>query len=161
MAQQGYGTSAQVVLTPYLGQLGLLRRELAKDNDPVLNDLDSFDLVKAVIISPASDSQKKRPIHLSTIDNLQGEESDIVIISLTRSNPDGDIGFMISPERLNVLLSRARKAVILIGNPATFMASRRGGELWKAFFDLLAEKKFNPSRSSGTLRAAQRPTDGA
>ncbi|KAK4501494.1 hypothetical protein PRZ48_007303 [Zasmidium cellare] len=138
MAQQGYGTSDQVVLTPYLGQLGLLRRELSRDNDPVLNDLDSFELVKAGLVSPAAASQTKRPIHLSTIDNYQGEESDVVIISLTRSNPDGDIGFMISPERLNVLLSRARKALIIIGNPATFMASRKGGELWKTFFDLLA-----------------------
>ncbi|KAF2170835.1 hypothetical protein M409DRAFT_63884 [Zasmidium cellare ATCC 36951] len=139
MAQQGYGTSDQVVLTPYLGQLGLLRRELARDNDPVLNDLDSFELIKAGLVSPATASQTKRPLRLSTIDNYQGEESDIVVISLTRSNPDGDIGFMISPERLNVLLSRARKALIIIGNPATFMASRKGEELWKSFFDLLAK----------------------
>ncbi len=139
LAQQGYGTSDQVVLTPYLGQLGLLRRELAKDNDPVLNDPDSFDLIKAGMVSPASASQTKRPLHLSTVDNYQGEESDVVVISLTRSNPDGDIGFMVSPERLNVLLSRARKALIIIGNPATFIASRRGGEMWNKFFELLAE----------------------
>lgn len=139
MAQQGYGTSDQVVLTPYLGQLGLLRRELAADNDPVLNDLDSSELVKAGLMSPAAASQAKRPIKLSTIDNYQGEESEVVVVSLTRSNPNGDIGFMISPERLNVLLSRARRALIIIGNPATFMASRKGGELWKTFFNLLAE----------------------
>lgn len=46
---------------------------------------------------------------------------------------------MVSPERLNVLLSRARNALIIIGNPATFLASRKGGELWGSFFDLLAE----------------------
>ena len=62
----------------------------------------------------------------------------MVIVSLTRSNAEGDIGFMISPERLNVLLSRARKALILIGNSRTFLRSRRGGEIWSAFFSLLA-----------------------
>ncbi|KXT02382.1 hypothetical protein AC578_230 [Pseudocercospora eumusae] len=139
MAQQGYGTADQVVLTPYLGQLGLLRRELAKDNDPILNDMDSFDLVRSGLMSAASASQMKRPLHLSTIDNYQGEERDVVVVSLTRSNPNGDIGFMVSPERLNVLLSRARKALIIIGNPATFMASRKGSELWTKLFDKLAE----------------------
>jgi hypothetical protein len=140
MAQQGYGTSSQAVLTSYLGQLQLLRQELAKDNnDPVLNDIDSFDLIKAGIMPAASAKQMKRPLKLSTIDNYQGDEADIVIVSLTRSNPDGDIGFMRSPERLNVLLSRARKALIIIGNPATFKASRKGGELWSSLLTLLAE----------------------
>lgn len=67
MAQQGYKTADQVVLTPYLGQLNLLRQELAKDNDPVLNDLNSFDLVSAGFISPASAAQQRHPINISTI----------------------------------------------------------------------------------------------
>jgi hypothetical protein len=67
MAQQGYGTSKQVVLTPYLGQLHLLREALAKDNDPVLNDLDSFDLVRAGLMVPASAAHVKKPIKISTI----------------------------------------------------------------------------------------------
>lgn len=156
MAQQGYGTSAQVVLTPYFGQLSLLRRELARENDPVLNDIDSFDLIRAGLLSPASASQKKRPLKLSTIDNYQGEESDIVILSLTRSNPDGDIGFMVSPERLNVALSRARKSLIIIGNPSTFIASRKGGGLWSLFFALLAET--NPIVDGLPVRCAQHPS---
>ncbi|KAI7570379.1 P-loop containing nucleoside triphosphate hydrolase protein [Hortaea werneckii] len=138
MAQQGYGTSDQVVLTPYLGQLHLLRNELAEENDPVLNNLDSFDLVQAGLMIAASAAHNKRPISISTIDNYQGEESDIVIVSLTRSNANGDIGFMSSPERLNVLLSRARKALILIGNSETFMARTKGAATWKPLFDTLA-----------------------
>lgn len=67
MAQQGYGATQQVVLTPYLGQLNLLRQELAKENDPVLNDLDSFDLIKAGLMTFASTAPSKRPIRLSTI----------------------------------------------------------------------------------------------
>lgn len=71
------------------------------------------------------------------LDNYQGEESDIVIISLTRSNPDNDIGFMSAPERLTVLLSRARDALIMIGNADTFMKARKGNEIWKTLFTLL------------------------
>jgi hypothetical protein len=71
------------------------------------------------------------------IDNYQGEESDIVIASLTRSNPNNAIGFMSSPERLNVLLSRARDGLFLIGNSHTFLNSKKGGNLWEDFFSLL------------------------
>ena len=46
---------------------------------------------------------------------------------------------MHSPERLNVLLSRARDGLIIIGNADTFISSRKGGELWKKFFELAKE----------------------
>ena len=74
-----------------------------------------------------------------TIDNYQGEESDIVIASLTRSNPDREIGFMASPERLNVLLSRARDGLIIIGNTHTFTKARRGGQIWTSLIEILKE----------------------
>lgn len=67
LGQQGYGTDKLVILTPYLGQLHLLRDRLSKDNDPVLNDLDSYDLVKAGLLSQASAKQSKRTIKISTI----------------------------------------------------------------------------------------------
>ena len=72
-------------------------------------------------------------------DNYQGEESDIVVASLTRSNSHGAIGFMNSPERLNVLISRARDGLILIGNSRTFKSSRTGGDLWSKFLSLLED----------------------
>ncbi|KAL4797814.1 P-loop containing nucleoside triphosphate hydrolase protein [Aspergillus venezuelensis] len=137
LGQQGYGTDKLVVLTPYLGQLLLLRDELRNETDPVLNDLDSYDLVRAGLISQASAQHTKRPIKLSTIDNYQGEESDIVIATLTRSNNEGDIGFMIAPQRLNVLISRARDVLIMIGNSKTFISSRKGEHVWKPFVDQL------------------------
>jgi AAA domain len=67
LAQQGYGTNKLVVLTPYLGQLHLLRGRLSDENDPILNDLDSFDLVRAGLLSRASAQLAKRPIRISTI----------------------------------------------------------------------------------------------
>jgi hypothetical protein len=67
LGQQGYGTDQIVILTPYLGQLRLLKDTLSKDHDPVLNDLDSYDLVRAGLMPAATASLAKRPIRLSTI----------------------------------------------------------------------------------------------
>ena len=139
LAQQGYGTKDIVVLTPYLAQLRLLIEALGKENDPVLNDMDSYDLVRAGLVPTATAELMKRPLRISSIDNYQGEESDIVIVSLTRSNANGDIGFLSSHERLNVLLSRAKNGMILIGNAGTFLDARKGKELWRKFLSLLKD----------------------
>jgi len=49
---------------------------------------------------------------------------------------------MDAPERLNVLLSRARDGLILIGNSDTFLHSKKGGALWKRFFTLLNDAQY-------------------
>ncbi|KAI6102504.1 P-loop containing nucleoside triphosphate hydrolase protein [Pisolithus croceorrhizus] len=137
LAQQGYGSDNIVILTPYLGQLSHLRDALKNETDPILNDLDSGDLSRAGLLTDADSKKKKTRIRLATIDNYQGEESDIVVASLCRSNPSNSIGFMDSPERLNVLISRARNGLILIGNSATFERSKKGGKLWTDFLNLM------------------------
>ncbi|KAF5390123.1 hypothetical protein D9757_003870 [Collybiopsis confluens] len=63
-----------------------------------------------------------------TIDSFQGRESDIIIFSTVRSNALGDIGFVEDERRLNVAWTRARKALIVIGDKTT-MASSVG--LWQ------------------------------
>jgi superfamily I DNA and/or RNA helicase len=118
----------------------LLKDKLSGDHDPVLSDFDSHELVQAGILPAASAAINKKPIRLSTIDNYQGEESDIVIVSLTRSNEDGEIGFMAAPERLNVLVSRARDALLMIGNAETFMRARKGGDEWQRLLDRLKSR---------------------
>lgn len=140
LGQQGYSTENMVVLTPYLGQLSLLKDLLSKINDPVLNDLDSHELLRAGLLSNASTNVKKGRLRLSTIDNYQGEESDIVIASLARSNANGDIGFLYAQARLVVLMSRARNGIILFGNMHTFLKSKKGHELWSQYFDALKTK---------------------
>ncbi|RTE73245.1 hypothetical protein BHE90_012334 [Fusarium euwallaceae] len=141
LGQQGYKTENMVVLTPYLGQLFLLKDILRQETDPYLNDLDSHDLVRAGLLTQASAKVNKRSLRLSTIDNYQGEECDIVIVSLTRSNASGDIGFLQARERLVVLLSRARNGLIIFGNMDTFMKSRKGGEMWTEYFDALKKNE--------------------
>ena len=71
------------------------------------------------------------------------------------NNNNGDIGFLHSPQRLNVLLSRVRNALIIIGNSETFLASKKGASTWKPFFDLL--KQSNSIHDGLPVQCKQHP----
>jgi superfamily I DNA and/or RNA helicase len=58
-------------------------------------------------------------ISVNTIDSFQGQERDIVYISMTRSNSDGVIGFLADTRRMNVAMTRARKKLVIVGDSAT------------------------------------------
>lgn len=58
-------------------------------------------------------------ISVNTIDSFQGQERDVVYISMTRSNPDSRIGFLSDIRRMNVAMTRARKKLVIIGDSAT------------------------------------------
>lgn len=58
-------------------------------------------------------------ISINTVDSFQGQERDVVYISMTRSNPDGEIGFLSDIWRMNVALTRARKKLVVIGDSST------------------------------------------
>ncbi|MDW3209668.1 MAG: AAA domain-containing protein [Reichenbachiella sp.] len=56
---------------------------------------------------------------VNTIDSFQGQERDVIYISLVRSNENGEIGFLSDTRRMNVALTRARKKLVVIGDSAT------------------------------------------
>ncbi len=58
-------------------------------------------------------------IAVNTVDGFQGQEREIVFISLTRSNAEGSIGFLSDIRRMNVAMTRARKKLVMIGDSAT------------------------------------------
>lgn len=58
-------------------------------------------------------------IAVNTIDSFQGQERDVVYISMTRSNSEGEIGFLTDIRRMNVAMTRARKKLVIIGDSAT------------------------------------------
>lgn len=62
------------------------------------------------------------PLTINTIDGFQGQERDIVYISLVRSNPKSEIGFLSDYRRMNVAMTRARKQLIVVGDSATIGA---------------------------------------
>jgi hypothetical protein len=70
LGQNGYGTDKTVLLTPYLGQLRALQKALQATNDPILNDLDNADLVRAGLVSEAAANVTKSPIRLATIGDM-------------------------------------------------------------------------------------------
>jgi predicted DNA helicase len=86
------GLAAQeiAVISPYSAQVRLLRERL-----------------------------KQTGIEIDTVDGFQGRESEAVIVSLVRSNRNGEIGFLQDVRRMNVALTRARRKLIVIGDSAT------------------------------------------
>lgn len=77
------------------------------------------DLFTRVGIWKHEQAKKRENIRVSTIDSMQGQESDIVILSMTRSNQAGRVGFLKDSRRINVALSRARKLLVIIGDSRT------------------------------------------
>ena len=63
-----------------------------------------------------------KQLRLSTIDSFQGQEKEIIIVSLVRSNDDGDIGFLKDYRRMNVAITRAKEQLFVIGDSATIGA---------------------------------------
>lgn len=63
-------------------------------------------------------------MRISTIDSFQGQEQHSIIVSLVRSNEDGDIGFLKDYRRMNVAITRAKEQLIVIGDSATIGADK-------------------------------------
>jgi len=61
-------------------------------------------------------------LRISTIDSFQGQEKEVIILSLVRSNDDGDIGFLKDYRRMNVAITRAKEQLFVIGDSATIGA---------------------------------------
>ena len=71
------------------------------------------------------------PLAVNTIDGFQGQEKDVVYISLVRSNRQGQIGFLSDYRRMNVAMTRARKLLVVVGDSATI----GGHEFYGAFLE--------------------------
>ena len=56
---------------------------------------------------------------VDSVDGFQGREKEAIIISLVRSNAEGEIGFLAEVRRMNVAMTRARRKLLIIGNSAT------------------------------------------
>ncbi len=108
---QGYKREQITVLTAYVGQLTQLQNEMPK---PFYSG-----------------------VRVCAVDNFQGEENDIILLSLVRSNEEGKIGFLQIENRVCVALSRAKKGFFCIGNISLLKTK---SELWRGIINDMQER---------------------
>lgn len=129
LVRQGeYSQGDIAVITPYLGQLQSLRRRMESMFEICLNERDAEELEtleadNSSAQPPPRSLVKKstllKAVRVATVDNFQGEEAKVIVISLVRSNPQERCGFLSTSNRINVLLSRAQHGMYIIGNSNT------------------------------------------
>jgi superfamily I DNA and/or RNA helicase len=90
LLNSGVQPAALAIIAPYAAQVRLLRQELDVPG-----------------------------VEVDTVDGFQGREKEAVIISLVRSNQQGDIGFLADVRRMNVAMTRARRLLLVAGDSAT------------------------------------------
>jgi superfamily I DNA and/or RNA helicase len=95
----GVAASDMAIITPYAAQVQLLREQLSEQ------------------------------IEIGSVDAFQGREKEVIIISLVRSNREGNVGFLAETRRMNVALTRARRKLIIIGDSATITSDPFYGRL--------------------------------
>ncbi|XP_030230322.1 NFX1-type zinc finger-containing protein 1 isoform X2 [Gadus morhua] len=110
LLMQDYNPEQITILTTYSGQLFCLRNMMR--------------------------SSEFAGVKVHVVDKYQGEENDIVLLSLVRSNTMGSVGFLSIPNRVCVALSRAKKGLYCIGNSAILSKVK----LWSNIFGTLKEK---------------------
>ncbi len=97
------------IISPYRAQVQYLRRLLMKKE----------------FFKPF-----RRQISINTVDGFQGQERDVIILSLVRSNDEGQIGFLRDLRRMNVAITRARMKVIILGDRKTMTQHPFYRQLW-------------------------------
>ncbi|CAG2196750.1 NFX1-type zinc finger-containing protein 1 [Mytilus edulis] len=93
LLKQGYKPSDITIIAAYTGQMFCLKEKMPRS--------------------------KFEGVNICVLDNYQGEENEIILLSLVRSNARGDIGFLNRENRICVALSRAKQGLFIIGNSST------------------------------------------
>src|SRR5690606_28166849 len=78
---------------------------------------------------------------VDSIDAFQGQERDVIVISLVRSNAEGEIGFLADTRRMNVALTRAKRKLMVIGDSSTLS----NNSFYQSFLDYVDERNLYKS----------------
>jgi superfamily I DNA and/or RNA helicase len=105
------------IITPYSGQVRAL--------------CDIFDSNKE-----REQGQRYAGLEINSVDGYQGREKEVIIFSAVRSNPDGIVGFLSDRRRLNVAITRAKRGLIVLGDPQTL----RFDPTWRSWLDWADER---------------------
>ncbi|KAK4697266.1 hypothetical protein P7C71_g795, partial [Lecanoromycetidae sp. Uapishka_2] len=136
------------IITPYNGQLAALTQRLSSICSLWLSEEDREKLLDEGLIEAENiqigakiEIELGNMLKLATIDSFQGEESKIVIFSTVRSNFEGRVGFLRTPNRINVGCSRAKDGFFIIGNSSLM----RSVVMWQQIAEeLIAKGKIGP-----------------
>lgn len=130
------------ILTPYNGQLAAFTQRLSDTFSVWLSDKDRECLIKGGFLTEEdaqfgmkADVAVSSMLRLATIDNFQGEEAKVIILSTVRSNHENKVGFLKTSNRINVACSRARNGFYIVGNAALMS----GVEMWHDIANLLTK----------------------
>lgn len=111
LLKQGYTAKQITIITPYSGQMNLIQNRLSSDDF--------------------------KGIRISILDKYQGEENDIVILSLVRCNTEGNIGFLDKEKRVCMALSRSRIGLYVIGNFDLLRKFSHKCKLWQQVIKMM------------------------
>ncbi|WVQ73931.1 hypothetical protein IAR50_003512 [Cryptococcus sp. DSM 104548] len=130
------------IITPYLGQIKVLQSSLfaAETRE------------KLIELLGEARTDEIGDIEIKTVDGFEGREKEVIIFSTVRCNPGGYIGFLGDWRRVNVGLTRAKRALIMVGNKRTLSTAKMGArsndslpqggsKVWKDFMAFLKEEK--------------------
>eukprot|EP00397_Hematodinium_sp_SG-2012_P003409 GEMP01003417.1.p1 GENE.GEMP01003417.1~~GEMP01003417.1.p1 ORF type:complete len:1224 (+),score=308.54 GEMP01003417.1:37-3672(+) len=107
VVEQGMDPRDIGILTPYSAQKLLLKKYLAREY----------------------------PVQIDTIDGFQGKEKELILFSSVRSNTHGNVGFLKDSRRMNVMLTRARRGLVVFGSAKTL---RKENGLWALWIEWVA-----------------------
>ncbi|KAF4758049.1 hypothetical protein FOZ63_021346, partial [Perkinsus olseni] len=105
-------------------------------------------------------------LSINTVDAFQGSEKELILFSAVRSNREGEIGFTADPRRMNVMLTRAKRGLVVFGDVKTLAANPEGD--WARWVDWAREKGcmvkmaeyFKKAALIGEKKAAHTATSG-
>lgn len=113
------------IITPYMGQVRVLR-EMFGEGKNVKSQEGVRDLGWVLSTGPYMG------LEIMSVDGYQGREKEVIVFSCVRSNRTGVVGFLADQRRLNVAITRAKRGLIVTGNPSTLASDRRWAE-WLEF----------------------------
>lgn len=127
------------IISPYVAQTRLLQ--------------DTFELDAGISLEPLlgrARAEQVSRVEINTVDGFQGREKDVIILSTVRSNQSGHIGFLTDQRRLNVALTRAKDALLVVGNKRTLKTATLSdwkladqdadGGIWRRYLGWLEQR---------------------
>lgn len=81
--------------------------------------------IKGVLFDSEISDELKKQITINTVDSFQGQEKDVIYLSLVRSNDEGVIGFLSDERRMNVAITRAKFKLVVFGDSGTIAAKSK------------------------------------